>query len=119
MTNRVRMVHRPVGDGAVAELECESLKAAFTEDSPTGDLTSGTGESQLKNVLATGAVWARSGNQQMIADALNYAAETQAARATAQNGGWVNVPVQAATVQKLEDIILTRARDLRRNSIGG
>ena len=104
MTNRVRMVHRPVGDGAVAELECESLKAAFTEDSPTGDLTSGTGESQLKNVLATGAVWARSGNQQMIADALNYAAETQAARATAQNGGWVTLfdPAQPAPVTAAE-----------------
>ena len=28
-------------------------------------------------------------------------------------------PVQAATVQKLEDIILTKARDLRRSAIGG
>ena len=26
-------------------------------------------------------------------------------------------PVQAATVQKLEDIILTRARDLRRSAV--
>ena len=32
----------------------------------------------------------------------------------AQGGGWVEAPVQAATVQKLEDIILTRARDLRK-----
>ena len=28
-------------------------------------------------------------------------------------------PVAAATVQKLEDIILTRARDLRRTTVGG
>ena len=30
---------------------------------------------------------------------------------------WVDAPVQAATVQKLEDIILTRARALRRQAV--
>jgi hypothetical protein len=30
-----------------------------------------------------------------------------------QGGQWVAAPVQAATVQKLEDIILTKARDLQ------
>ncbi len=48
------------------------------------------------------------------ADALRVAAS----REVNQGGGWVAAPVQAATVQKLEDIILTRARDLRRNSVG-
>lgn len=37
-------------------------------------------------------------------------------RQIAQNGTWVDVPVQAATVQKLEDIILTEARNLRREA---
>lgn len=54
-------------------------------------------------------------DQDLRADALRVAAS----REVSQNGVWVNAPVQAATVQKLEDIILTRARDLRRNSIGG
>ncbi len=49
------------------------------------------------------------------ADALRVAASRQVAQGTA----WVDAPVQAATVQKLEDIILTKARDLRRNAIGG
>lgn len=40
-------------------------------------------------------------------------------REVAQGGGWVPAPVQAATVQKLEDIILTRARDLRRTTLTG
>ena len=40
-------------------------------------------------------------------------------REVSQGGSWVSAPVQAATVQKLEDVILTRARDLRRNSMGG
>jgi hypothetical protein len=31
---------------------------------------------------------------------------------------WADAPLQAATAQKLEDIILTRARDLRRASVG-
>jgi hypothetical protein len=36
-----------------------------------------------------------------------------------QNGSWVDSPVAAATTQKLEDIIMTRARDLRRVSVRG
>jgi hypothetical protein len=49
------------------------------------------------------------------ADALRVSA----ARQVNQNGTWVDAPVAAATVQKLEDIILTRARDLRRASVRG
>jgi hypothetical protein len=48
------------------------------------------------------------------ADALRVAASRQ----VSQNGQWINAPVQAATVQKLEEIILTKARDLRRMAIG-
>jgi Domain of unknown function (DUF3576) len=49
------------------------------------------------------------------ADALRVSA----ARQVNQNGAWVDAPVSAATVQKLEDIILTRARDLRRAAVPG
>jgi Domain of unknown function (DUF3576) len=49
------------------------------------------------------------------ADALRVSA----ARQVNQNGTWVDAPVSAATVQKLEDIILTRARDLRRTAVPG
>ena len=49
------------------------------------------------------------------ADALRVSA----ARQVNQNGTWVDAPVSAATVQKLEDIILTRARDLRRVAVRG
>jgi hypothetical protein len=49
------------------------------------------------------------------ADALRVAASRQ----INQNGVWIDAPVAAATVQKLEDIILTRARDLRRSSVRG
>ena len=41
------------------------------------------------------------------------------ARQVYQNGAWVDAPLSAATVQKLEDIILTRARDLRRSAVPG
>ena len=54
-------------------------------------------------------------DQELRADALRVAASRQ----VNQGGAWVAVPVAAATVQKLEDIILTRARDLRRGSIAG
>jgi DNA-binding cell septation regulator SpoVG len=53
-------------------------------------------------------------DQDLRADALRVAAS----REVLQNGVWVAAPVQAATVQKLEDIILTKARDLRRSAIG-
>jgi len=54
-------------------------------------------------------------DQDLRADALRVAASRQ----VNQNGVWVDAPVAGATVQKLEDIILTRARDLRRTSVGG
>jgi alpha-beta hydrolase superfamily lysophospholipase len=54
-------------------------------------------------------------DQDLRADALRVAA----LREVSQNGQWVAAPVQAATTQKLEDIILTKARDLRRASIAG
>ncbi len=52
-------------------------------------------------------------DQDLRADAVRVAASRQ----IAQNGGWVDAPVKAATVQKLEDIILTKARDLRRQAV--
>jgi Domain of unknown function (DUF3576) len=54
-------------------------------------------------------------DQDLRADALRVAASRQVAQA----GGWADAPVEAATVQKLEEIILTKARDLRRNAIAG
>ena len=54
-------------------------------------------------------------DQDLRADALRVAASRQ----LLQNGTWVEAPVTAATVQKLEDIILTRARDIRRATVPG
>lgn len=54
-------------------------------------------------------------DQDLRADALRVVASRQ----VSQGGGWADAPVQAATVQRLEDIILTKARDLRRSAISG
>ncbi|WP_246449230.1 DUF3576 domain-containing protein [Sphingomonas sabuli] len=54
-------------------------------------------------------------DQDLRADALRVAASRQ----INQNGSWVEAPVTAATVQKLEDVILTRARDIRRTTLPG
>ncbi len=54
-------------------------------------------------------------DQDLRADALRVAGSRQ----VAQNGTWVDAPLRAATVQKMEGIILTKARDLRRNAIAG
>lgn len=54
-------------------------------------------------------------DKDLRADALRVAGSRQ----TAQNGQWVDAPLRAATVQKMEAIILTKARDLRRSAIAG
>ena len=54
-------------------------------------------------------------DQDLRADALRVSVQRQ----VSQGGQWVDAPVEAATVQKLEDIILTKARDLRRAAIAG
>ncbi|NNC48538.1 MAG: DUF3576 domain-containing protein [Sphingomonas sp.] len=50
---------------------------------------------------------------QLRADAVRV----NAVREVNQAGSWVSAPVSAATVQKLEDIILVRARDIRRATV--
>ncbi len=54
-------------------------------------------------------------DRDLRADALRVTASRQ----TLQNGQWIDAPVAAATVQRLEEIILTRARDLRRAALVG
>jgi hypothetical protein len=54
-------------------------------------------------------------DRDLRADALRVAAS----REVNQNGQWVEAPVSAATVQRLEEIILTKARDLRRSAVAG
>lgn len=54
-------------------------------------------------------------DRDLRADAVRVAASRQ----VAQGGAWVDAPVQAATVQRLEDIILTKARQLRRQAVAG
>lgn len=52
-------------------------------------------------------------DQDLRADALRVSAGRQ----MMMGGQWTDVPVQAGTTQKLEEIILTKARDLRRKVI--
>ena len=54
-------------------------------------------------------------DRDLRADALRVSG----ARPVAQNGTWVDAPIAAATVQRVEEIILTKARDLRRTALAG
>ena len=47
------------------------------------------------------------------------AVKVTAIRQTLAGSGWVDAPVRAGTVQKLEETILSRARDLRRSQYTG
>jgi Domain of unknown function (DUF3576) len=55
-------------------------------------------------------------DRDLRADALRVSGSRQV---IAANGTWVDAPLQAATVQRIEEIILTKARDLRRSAISG
>lgn len=52
-------------------------------------------------------------DKDLRADALKVSAQRQELR----NGTWVDAPVRAGTVQKLEDAILTRARQIRQGTV--
>jgi predicted small lipoprotein YifL len=54
-------------------------------------------------------------DQDLRSDAVRVAVSRQ----VSQGGQWTEAAVQAATVQKLEEIILSKARDLRRSSVAG
>ncbi|APG61496.1 hypothetical protein LPB140_12080 [Sphingorhabdus lutea] len=54
-------------------------------------------------------------DQDLRSDAVRVAGSRQ----ILQNNNWVDAPMRAATVQKMENIILTKARDLRRSAING
>jgi hypothetical protein len=54
-------------------------------------------------------------DQDLRADAIRVAASRQ----VNQNGTWLDAPVAAQTTQRLEEIILGRARDLRRGAAIG
>ncbi len=47
------------------------------------------------------------------------AIKVNAIRQTLAGSGWIDAPVRAGTVQKLEETILSRARDLRRSQYAG
>jgi hypothetical protein len=52
---------------------------------------------------------------ELRADAIKVAAIRQ----TIGGSGWIDAPVRPGTVQKLEETILSRARDLRRSQYTG
>lgn len=54
-------------------------------------------------------------DKELRADALRVSAQRQENR----GGAWLDAPVRAGTVQKLEEAILAKARDLRRAAIEG
>src|SRR6478735_4868656 len=70
---------------------------------------------RLTTIGVNAYLWRAALDQDLRADALRVSGSRQ----VSQNGAWVDAPLSAATVQKLEDIILTRARDLRRSAVPG
>ncbi len=52
-------------------------------------------------------------DQELRADAIRVAA----VREVLTTSGWVAAPIRAGTTQRLEELILTRARDLRRGTL--
>lgn len=96
-----------------ATLETLSFMPLIQADSAGGVIVTdwyGNPENPAERMKVTVSIL----DQDLRADALSIVAS----REVLQGGAWVAAPVQAATVQRLEDIILTKARDLRRSAIG-
>ncbi|WP_375289256.1 DUF3576 domain-containing protein [Qipengyuania sp.] len=95
-----------------AALEAVSFAPLLQADSAGGVIVTdwyANPQNQAERVKVTVTIL----DTDLRADALRVAASRQ----VTQGGTWVDAPVQAATVQKLEDIILTKARELRRQAI--
>ena len=105
MLRRVRLVHRPIDGRGAIELECEHLDSTFESGSAVR-LTDPTESDALTAVNAVGAVWARSGEQQMLCDEMAYDPSSGVATANAAAGGWVTLfstsrstPITAAELE--------------------
>ena len=95
-----------------ASLETLSFMPLATADSAGGVLITDwyvNPESPSERMKVSVAIL----DQDLRADALRVGASRQ----VFQNGVWVEAPVAAATIQRLEQIILTEARDIRRSSV--
>ncbi len=97
-----------------ASLETLSFAPLATSDSNGGVIVT-EWYSNPQNPAERAKVTVAILDRDLRADALRVTASRQ----TLQNGQWIEAPVTAATVQRLEEIILTRARDLRRAAIAG
>ena len=95
-----------------ASLETLSFARLTTADSAGGVLITDW-YSQPENPNERVSISVTILDQTLRADALRV----NATRQVLQGGQWVDAPVAAATVQRLEDIILTTARDIRRSTI--
>ncbi|MFG0256885.1 MAG: hypothetical protein ACF8GE_03180 [Phycisphaerales bacterium JB043] len=89
LRDRVRLRHLPPGADAYTELECELLDASV--DLPGSPGTIGLERTQLRNAIASGAVYARRDTKQLIADRLVYDATRGVAEATAALGNSVTM----------------------------
>ncbi len=90
MTRAVRLRQKPPGEDRVTELECERLDAAFAI--PSGESSDRAAlRAQLTRARASGAVYARQGGRELIADRLEFNAEAGVAQAWANEGNLVTI----------------------------
>lgn len=101
MLQRVRLRHRPLGADAIVEMECENLRAVFALD-----------DERLTRAEAIGAVYARRGGKQLIADFLRYDADTGEAEAGAAPGNVVTLfDEERPAPQTAQSIVWDLVRD--------
>lgn len=97
MEQGVKMAHAALADGALTEVECETLTARIRqtpeEADPAVDLTGTTREvnGRLIEANATGAVFIRSQGKELLADGVDYRAEARTVEAWANPGNTVTL----------------------------
>lgn len=97
MEKGVKMTHSALADGALTELECESLTARIREQpgqaAPAVDLSGSTREmnGSLVAADAVGAVYIRSQGKELLADGVNYNADARTVEAWANPANTVTL----------------------------
>ena len=101
MSRVVRLRQKPLGEDRVTELECERLEAKFAIPRGDGEAEASGGEAslgsraalgaQLTTARASGAVYARQGDRELIADHLEFDALAGVAQAWANEGNLVTI----------------------------
>ncbi len=91
MKKDVELIHLPLGTSNVTRLVAQQMDATFNLPADTKPAPGASRSAELVRAVATGAVYAESGQQRLIADTFAYNAQAGTAEASAAGGNRVTL----------------------------